>query len=117
MKITTKRHRAFHRGLRVRAKIHGSSVVPRLSVFRSLKHFSAQLIDDDANRTLLAVTEKELKDKKGTKTEHAHQLGQLLGQKAKAKGISHVVYDRGSSRYHGRIAAFAEGVRAQGIIF
>lgn len=117
MNIRIKRLRAFHRGLRSRAKIHGSSAVPRLSVFRSLKHFTAQLIDDDAHRTLLAVSEKELKDEKGTKTDRARKLGELLGQKAKAAGVKRVVYDRGTSRYHGRIAAFAEGVRAQGISF
>ena len=117
MKISEKRNRAFRRSRRVRAKIRGTASIPRLSVFRSVKHLSAQLIDDDAGRTLLGVSEIALKGSKGTKSERARQLGELFGQKAKTMGVVRVVFDRGSSLYHGRIAVFAEAVRAQGVKF
>ncbi|MEA3249174.1 MAG: 50S ribosomal protein L18 [Patescibacteria group bacterium] len=118
----SRRHR------RVRAKVHGTAQRPRLCVFRSLKHFSAQVIDDDAGKTLAAVSDRELDDKtlkklqKGedgrkSKTAVAFALGKLVAEKAKAAKITTVVFDRGGFSYKGRIAAFADGARENGLEF
>lgn len=113
------RLRRDRRHRRVRARVSGTAARPRLAVFRSVKHVAAQLIDDVAGKTLLAVHEGELSDaqRKGTKTERAKALGSLLAKKATAKGVTAVVFDRGASRYHGRVAAFAEAARAGGLTF
>ncbi len=105
------------RSRRTRSVIHGTREVPRLHVFRSLKHISAQLIDDGASRTIIAVSEKELKNSKGTKSDRAGALGEALGTKARAAGIERVVFDRGPYLYHGRVAAFADGARKAGLKF
>ncbi len=92
----------------------------RLSVYRSNLYTYAQIIDDQKRRTLVAVSEKMLKldsAKKSSKTEKARLLGQLLGEKAVAKKITEVVFDRGSYKYHGRVKALAEGARAAGLKF
>lgn len=102
---------------RVRAKISGSAERPRLCVVRSLKHISAQLIDDVAQKTLVAVQESELKIEKATKQERATALGKLIAERAKTKGITTVVFDRRDKQYHGRIRAVAEGAREGGLIF
>ncbi len=109
--------RRTRRHNRVRARIHGTAARPRLAVVRSTAHLHAQLIDDVVGRTLVAVYERELTpaDRKKTKTERSVALGTLLAQKAKTKGIAAVVLDRGSARYHGRVAAFANAVRKGGI--
>lgn len=111
-KETLKQRRAN----RARARIHGTAVRPRLSVTRSLKHISAQLIDDDAGKTLAAATDKHV-EKKGKPTEMAKEVGLLIAKKAKEAGIESVIFDRGSYRYHGRVAMVAEGAREGGLTF
>jgi large subunit ribosomal protein L18 len=105
----------MRRHTRVREKVRGSASRPRLAVFRSLAHIYAQLIDDDAGKTLVAASSVEAKDGKGKKAELAKAVGTQLGERAKAKGIGEVVFDRGGYRYHGRVKALADGVRAAGV--
>ena len=109
--------RRLKRRRRVRAKVHGSAERPRISVFRSNRGIFAQLIDDDAGRTLAAVnwTEGDLRSLKPM--EQAKKAGELLGQRAKAAGIETAVFDRGGYRYHGRVKALAEGAREGGLNF
>ncbi|TME86918.1 MAG: 50S ribosomal protein L18 [Chloroflexi bacterium] len=103
------------RHVRVREKVRGSAARPRLAVFRSLTHIYAQLVDDDAGTTLAAASSLDTKDAKGKRTELAKSVGTLLGDRAKQKGVTEVVFDRGGYRYHGRVKALAEGVRAAGV--
>jgi len=102
---------------RVRSKVTGTSERPRLAVFRSLKHISVQVIDDMNGKTLAAAKDVDLKDLKGTKVEKAHELGKLIAERAKAKKIETVVFDRRDKRYHGRIKAVADGAREGGLVF
>ncbi len=102
---------------RVRSKIVGTSERPRLAVFRSLNHIDVQLIDDASGKTLVAATDRNLQADKVTKTERAFQIGKLIAEKAKAKNISSVVFDRRDKRYHGRVKAVAEGAREGGLVF
>ncbi len=106
---------------RVRKKIFGTPERPRLCVFRSLKHIYAQIIDDTIGHTLVAAStlDPALREKiKGkTKTEQAREVGLLLAQKALAKGITKVAFDRGGYKYHGRVKALAEGARKGGLEF
>jgi|SRR6195256_2586945 large subunit ribosomal protein L18 len=115
MSITTPEQRRLKRRRRVRAKVRGTAERPRISVFRSNRGIAAQLVDDDAGRTLVAVqwTEPELRDLK--KSEQSTKAGELLAQRAKAAGIERAVFDRGGYQYHGRVKAFADGVREGGI--
>lgn len=114
---TSSKHSALHRRhARVRATISGTAARPRLSVFRSVKHISAQLIDDQTGKTLVAATETEAKAK-GTKTERAVMIGKLIATKAKAAKITAAIFDRGGHRYHGRIKALADAARAEGLQF
>jgi len=115
--IINKRHREERRAIRVRSKLHGTKERPRLSVFRSLKHISAQLIDDTTSKTLAAATDLEIKAKKATKTEVAMEVGKLLAKKAAEKKIVTAIFDRGSFQYHGRVKAVAEGAREGGLQF
>ncbi len=94
----------------------GTAERPRLAVFRSLKHISAQLIDDMASKTLISVSDLTLKTK-GKKSELAAAVGTELATKAKAQKISSVVFDRGGHRYHGRVKALAEAARQAGLTF
>ena len=102
----------------LRKHAHGR---PRLSVFRSSKHIYAQLIDDDAGRTLAAASslDKALREqiKTGADRSAAEQVGRLLAERAKAAGVETVVFDRGGYRYHGRVKALADGARAAGLVF
>jgi large subunit ribosomal protein L18 len=102
---------------RVRAKVHGSAVRPRISVFRSNRGIFAQLIDDDAGLTLASVqwTEDSLKSLKPM--EQANEAGKLLASRAKDAGIDTAVFDRGGYQYHGRVKALAEGAREGGLSF
>lgn len=103
---------------RVRATISGSAARPRLSVFRSLKHISAQIIDDTTGRTLVAVHDREIKPAKGTKkVDVARETGKLIGDKAKKAGVTTVVFDRNGFVYTGRVSAFADGARESGLQF
>src|ERR1700685_934363 len=98
------------RHARVRRRVHGSSERPRLAVFRSNKHISAQLIDDDAGRTLAAAssTEGELRGTAGGNVDAATRVGGLVASRARAAGITTVVFDRGGFAYHGRVAGLGE---------
>lgn len=109
------------RHARVRAKIAGTKDTPRLSVFRSLKGMTVQLIDDGSGKTLVYVNTGTLKkvkvEGKTGKVAVAYALGEKLAEAAKEKGITKIVFDRGGYRYHGRVAALAEGARAGGLQF
>ena len=101
---------------RVRSIIKGTAKRPRLSVYFSLKHSYAQLINDDKGVTLLSVSDKELKSK-GKNIKVAEELGKLIAKKAKDKKISKAVFDRGFRKYHGRVKALADSARAEGLKF
>ncbi len=109
------------RKLRVRKRVFGEPERPRLSIFRSLGHMYAQIVDDVAARTLVAASSasKELKGKvkSGGNIESAKTVGKLLGEKAKAAGIERVAFDRNGYRYHGRVKAFADAAREAGLKF
>jgi large subunit ribosomal protein L18 len=107
------------RHARVRRKVAGTPERPRLVVHRSSKNVSAQIADDIAGKVLIGVSTlaPELKDQEGTKKDLAKAAGKLIAEKAKAAGITKVVFDRGGYLYHGRIAAFAEGAREGGLEF
>ncbi|MBI2476819.1 50S ribosomal protein L18 [Candidatus Uhrbacteria bacterium] len=105
----------MRRARRTRARITGTSVRPRLSVFRSAKHFSAQMIDDGHGVTMVSVNDHEVKGSKPM--EIATLLGALMAKKAEEKKIESVVFDRGSYAYHGRVKAFAEAAREGGLQF
>jgi len=115
MAKATRHEDRTRRHARVREKVRGSAARPRLAVFRSLTHIYAQLVDDDAGTTLAAASSLDTKDAKGTRTELAKNVGTLLGDRAKQKGVTEVVFDRGGYRYHGRVKALADGVRAAGV--
>src|SRR5436305_9958260 len=102
---------------RIRKKVDGSQERPRLSVYRSLNHIYAQVIDDTSGRTLAAAStlSPELKDGKGKKRELAKEVGKLVAKKCQEKQIAAVVFDRNGFMYHGRIAAVAEGAREGGL--
>ncbi|NNF05142.1 MAG: 50S ribosomal protein L18 [Candidatus Eisenbacteria bacterium] len=121
-KIAVKRREGrIRRHRRVRKKIVGTTERPRLCVKRSLKHMSAQIVDDTTMKTLVSVTSvsKELQGKLGDKSkiEASKMLGVLVAEKAKAAGISQVAFDRGGFVYHGRIKALADGAREGGLEF
>ena len=106
-----KRHR---RHLRVRKRVNGTLERPRLVINRSLKHITAQLVDDVAQRTLLTVVDSELT---GKKVQKSAEVGRRLAARAKDAGISKVVFDRAGYRYHGRVKALADGAREGGLEF
>ncbi|HEY8495890.1 MAG TPA: 50S ribosomal protein L18 [Limnochordales bacterium] len=109
------------RHMRLRRKIQGTPERPRLSVYRSLKHMYAQVIDDTRGHTLVAAStlDPELRGRleKTGNVDAAREVGRLLGQRALSKGITKVVFDRGGNRYHGRVRALAEGAREAGLEF
>lgn len=101
---------------RIRAKISGTASRPRLSVFRSLRGVSVQAIDDVAGKTLAAASWKDLKLKKAKNTvEEAVQVGRLVAERCLGKGVTQAVFDRAGYRYHGKVAAVAEGAREGGL--
>ena len=104
---------------RIRLKMRGSEQRPRLAVFRSLKHIYAQVIDDRAGKTLAAASsgEKNSSVKSGGNLAGAKEIGKLIAERAKTKGISKVVFDRGGYLYHGRVKALADAARAAGLEF
>jgi large subunit ribosomal protein L18 len=115
-----RRESRIRRHRRVRKKIHGTAERPRLAVFRSNKHVVAQVIDDDAGRTLAAAStaEADLRGAgSGSTVEAAARIGTLVAERAKAAGIDQVVFDRGGFIYHGRIAALAGAARDAGLEF
>ena len=106
----------LRRQKRTRAKVRGTGISPRLSVFRSNRFSYAQIIDDAKGQTIISASTRELKSKvKITKKEQAKQLGELIAKKAIEKGIKKVVLDRGHYKYHGRIKEIAEGARKGGL--
>jgi large subunit ribosomal protein L18 len=117
MSTTTKGAQRLRRRRRVRAKVRGTADRPRLSVFRSNRGVSAQLIDDVAAVTLAAVnwTEPDLKNL--DRGDQAKRVGELLAQRAKDAGIETCVFDRGGYQYHGRVKALADGAREGGLRF
>jgi large subunit ribosomal protein L18 len=117
MAVLTKPQKRLRRRRRVRARIRGNAERPRLSVYRSNRGVFAQLIDDDAGRTLAAVSWIEPELRKLDSMEQAKRIGQLLAERAKAAGIESCVFDRGGYRFHGRVAQVAEGAREGGLKF
>ena len=117
MTVLTAPARRLKRRRRVRARVRGSAERPRISVFRSNRGIFAQLIDDDAGRTLAAVTWTEAELKSLKKMDQARRAGELLAERAKAAGVEAAVFDRGGYQYHGRVKALAEGAREGGLAF
>jgi large subunit ribosomal protein L18 len=129
MDAKTRRRARVRRHVRVRRKIAGTAERPRLAVYRSNRHIYAQLVDDDAARTLIAASDRDVRvggagmvggagKAKGVgqgKTAPAKAVGELLAERAKAAGIDRVVFDRGGRLFHGRVAALAEGAREKGL--
>ncbi|HEV3284172.1 MAG TPA: 50S ribosomal protein L18 [Solirubrobacteraceae bacterium] len=115
MTLVTKEHQRLKRRRRVRAKISGTAARPRISVFRSNRGLSAQLVDDISGRTLAAVNWYEPELRSLSKADRARRAGEALAQRAKAAGVSEAVFDRGGYRYHGHVRTFAEAIREAGI--
>ena len=117
MTVTHAPARRLKRRRRVRAKVHGTAERPRISVFRSNRGIFAQLVDDDAGRTLASVNWIEADLRSLKPMEQAEKAGRLLAERAKAAGVETAVFDRGGYRYHGRVKALAEGAREGGLNF
>jgi len=115
MDAKTKRGARVRRHVRVRRKVSGTADRPRLAVYRSNRHIYAQLIDDDAARTIASASDREVKAGGDGKTDAAKAVGELIAERAKASGIERVVFDRGGRLFHGRVAALAEGAREKGL--
>ncbi len=115
----TREQRRYRRHLRVRKKIQGTAGRPRLVVFRSIKHIYAQLVDDDRGVTLMGVSDMSegVVVEGSGKAARALAIGKAIAAKAKAAGITAVVFDRAGYRYHGRVRAVAEGAREGGLEF
>ena len=115
-----RRNSRIIRHRRVRKKVHGTAARPRLAVYRSNKHLTLQLIDDEAGRTIVSASTNEASvrgEGSGGTVAAATRVGQLVAERAKAAGIDSVVFDRGGYRYHGRIAAVATAAREAGLEF
>ena len=118
MDAKTRRRARVRRHVRVRSKIVGTAERPRLAVYRSNRHIYAQLVDDDAARTLVSASDREIEggaSRENGKTAPAKAVGELLAERARSAGIERVVFDRGGRLYHGRVAALAEGAREKGL--
>ncbi len=118
-KIKTREDRRYRRHLRVRKEVRGTPERPRLVVFRSSKHIYAQLVDDGRGVTLLGASDRSegIQVEGKGKTGKSFALGQLIAAKAKGRGITTVVFDRGGYQYHGRVKAVADGARKGGLEF
>jgi large subunit ribosomal protein L18 len=120
-RLTTAYHARLRRHQRVRKKVHGTQDKPRLSVYRSLSHIHAQIIDDVSGKTIVSASDVDAEGRAQAagkpKTDVAKLVGQTLGQRAKELGVSQVVFDRGGYKYHGRVKALAEGAREAGLAF
>ncbi len=116
---TARRIGKARRHFRVRKKVAGSATRPRLVVTRSARHIYAQVVDDLQGHTLVAAStlDTDLRGGDGDKTARARKVGALVAERAKAAGIDSVVFDRGGNRYHGRVAALADGARESGLTF
>jgi len=118
--MSNNQHQRARRHFRVRKSVQGTPQRPRLTVFRSNRHTTAQIIDDVAGRTLAAAStvEPELRSDAGTgNVEAAQRVGKLIAERASAVGVTRVVFDRGGNKYHGRVAAVADAARAGGLEF
>ncbi|HYG72140.1 MAG TPA: 50S ribosomal protein L18 [Actinomycetota bacterium] len=115
MDAKTKRSARVHRHTRVRKKIAGTADRPRLAVYRSNRHIYAQLIDDDAARTIASASDRDVKRDGDGKLDAAKAVGETLAERAKAAGVETAVFDRGGRLFHGRVAAVAEGAREKGL--
>ena len=113
-RLKSREDRRARRHLRVRKKVVGTPERPRLVVYRSLKHIYAQLVDDQAGRTLMTVTDGDLS---GKKSEKSSEVGRRIAQRAKEAGVTKVVFDRAGYQYHGRVKAVADGAREGGLEF
>lgn len=120
-RVRTNKARRVMRHIRVRRKVKGTSERPRLAIFRSLNHIYAQVIDDTKGETLAAASslEGDLKAKSEgkAKSEIATQVGVLISERAKEKGVNTVVFDRGGYKFHGRLKSLAEAARKGGLVF
>ena len=107
------------RHFRVRKKVSGTALRPRLVVSRSTRHVFAQIVDDSTGKTLASAStmESELRTLAGNKTAKSRRVGELVAERAKGVGVSSVVFDRAGNRYHGRLAALAEAARENGLEF
>ena len=105
------------RHLRVRKKITGTAVRPRLVVSRSARHMYVQVVDDTVGKTVASAStmEADVRALQGDKTDRAKKVGELVAERAKAAGVEAVVFDRGGNKYHGRVAAIADGAREGGL--
>ncbi len=105
------------RHVRVRKRVSGTAARPRLVVSRSSRHMVAQLVDDTVGRTLVSAStlEADVRAAEGAKVAKAHRVGELIAERAKAIGIAAAVFDRGGNKYHGRVAAVADGAREGGL--
>jgi large subunit ribosomal protein L18 len=105
------------RHLRVRKRVAGTAARPRLVVSRSSRHVFVQIVDDSVGKTLVSAStmESDLRSFGGDKTAKAKRVGELLAERAKSAGVDAVVFDRGGNKYHGRVAAIAEGAREGGL--
>jgi large subunit ribosomal protein L18 len=117
MSALTVREARLRRHRRIRGRVSGTAERPRLAVFRSNRGIFAQLIDDDASKTLASANWLTVKGIKGDKSDQAREVGKALATAAKAVGIDTVVFDRGGYLYHGRVKALAEGAREGGLSF
>jgi large subunit ribosomal protein L18 len=117
MTVLSRPQKRLRRRRRVRAKIRGTAERPRLSVYRSNRGVFAQLIDDDAGRTIASASWMEDELRKLGSMDQAKRAGELLAERAKAAGVETCVFDRGGYRFHGRVAAIAEGAREGGLRF
>jgi len=121
MSTTQRRAGRMKRHRRVRARISGVATRPRLCVFRSLRHISAQVIDDGSGRTVVAASSSEGDIRKSLKStasvEAAEAVGKLVAERARSAGVSAVVFDRGGYLYHGRVKALADAARGAGLEF
>ena len=115
----TKSEHRIRRHRRVRKKVTGTAARPRLAVFRSNKHIYVQAIDDVAGRTIATAStvETDLRSGGTATVEAAKKVGKLVGERTKATGVDAVVFDRGGFKFHGRVAAIAEGAREAGLEF
>ncbi|HEY7692631.1 MAG TPA: 50S ribosomal protein L18 [Gaiellaceae bacterium] len=117
MSVATSRQLRERRHRRIRGKVAGTAERPRLAVFRSNLGISAQLIDDQAGKTLAAASWQGLTKLEGSKTDQAREVGKLLAAGAKKAGVETCVFDRGGYLYHGRVKALADGAREGGLTF
>jgi len=117
MSALTVREARLRRHRRIRGRVRGTAERPRLAVFRSNRGVFAQLIDDDASKTLASANWLTVKGIKGDKSDQAREVGKALATAGKAVGIDTVVFDRGGYLYHGRVKALAEGAREGGLSF